>query len=960
MHTPYQHWDDLWSAPHSAFYFGTTRDTLFDRAANAHLAPSTEAMFTQSNARVLIGQSANGSMRMLALPTQVYPAPTGTEEFGLGPGMYHHFDVVMYAGDLHYQIALEGRKVIDLSENQRENRTYYADHYLPLTRAAEPDLEIHLVSVAPVAPDASRAALAPAPLPGPAGCLYLLHLKNTGCQTLQGKVLLNASDLLVGHYEDAEDSVRSLNRPDISIRQHTLILSRPYGAVGIHLHEGKWVHSAQTFQAERAVRLAPGEEMLIETHLAVGAAYSDIMPTIYALHLHPALEWLNRTSAFWQERLGRLTVRAHGAEEEAQVINETYIRAVLDNFNCLQTDAQGNLIAHWQGAPSHGYGTVWGIDVEPTALSVVHACPEITLQTMLFFLTRSRVPLGPPDHSVPILVAPLVLAREWLMVSGDTGFLQSHPEVTDGLKGILDELLTLKAPSVDLFPSRFSSDGPVGRRYDFGTNAKARYAFDSLAYILRQLGREADAEPYAQVAQAIHLAVEEHMLVDGPFGRQISGGTNLGEDPGEFYLPEGWLYYDGEDTSSMLAAVYGLCDLDWEPWINYHRYARSLACYHFDPEFGVLNWFPREDYCVVDGTAFFSRLGGSVTQEEMKEAIAVMRECGIDDVTGSVFWWPHGVEYKRSLTRCSQGQGAWAWQYVQQWLGIRIDRAAATITIAPAGLLTGYDWQGFRSGSTQFDIAWEETSTHSYLRIRNDNDAPWKIQAGFRQPGCGATAQMAWQDRKVAPGEEVVIEYRPTVEESTQRATREAMTDTSILARDAIQFSPDQRVIFRRYGPALLWGHWDARKLWDLSEMPNALRFVVANLTDEDWSDVKVYLDCPEGWKAQGRQPKHWPPPDQLRSGEICLELGAVPRMARTVAPFWIQAPGGKGLISQMDGRVSSHYPSQPGEGLCVSSAEVSQPVQATFTARLVAAVRGSKPVESTLRVPVTIEPVKK
>ena len=955
MNIPYPHWDNLWAASHSPFYSGTTKDTTFDRASHAYLAPSTEAMFTQSNARVLLGQSANGSLRMLALPTQVYPAPTGNGEFGLGPGMFHHFDVVMYAGDLHYQIALEGRDVIDLAGDQRENRTYYADHYLPLTQAAETGLEIHLVSVAPVAPDAAQAALTPAPLPGPAGCLYLLHLKNTSREEIRGKIILRAGDLLVGHYEDAEPEARAHNQPEISIRQRTLILSRTFGAVGIHLHQGLWVKTDAPYQAERAIQLAPGEERVIETDLAIGASYHEIMPTIFALHLSSPLEWLNRTTAFWQSRLGRLTVHAVGAEEEAQVINETYIRAVLDNFNCLQTDAQGHLLAHWQGAPSHGYGTVWGIDVEPTAVSVVQACPEITLQTMLFFLERSRVPLGPKDHSVPILVAPLVLARQWLMVSGNVAFFQSHPEVVNGLKGILDELLTLKAPDESLFPSRYSSDGPVGRRYDFGTNAKAFYAFDSLACILRDLGRDAEAESYAQTARGIRAAVERHMLVEGPFGTQLSGGTNLGEDTQGFYLPEGWLYYDGEDTSSMLAAVYGICDLDWEPWINYHRYARSQWCYHFDPEFGVLNWFPRE-YCVVDGTAFFSRLGGSVTPNEMKEAIAIMREGGIDEATGSLFWWPHGVEYKRSLTRCSQGQGAWAWQYLQQWLGITIDRTATTLTIAPAGLLTGYVWEGFRSGPSQFDIHWQETALASQLRIRNQNDEPWTVKVGFRQPGSGATAQLTWQNRRVAPGEEVLLEYQPT----ETNGMHEAMTDAAILRREAADFSPDQRVIFRRYGPALLWGHWDARKLWNLDELPNSLRFVVANLTDDDWTDVKVYLTCPDGWSAQGRQPKHWPQPDQLRSGEIYLDLGAVPHLTRTVAPFWIQAPGGKGLVSQSAETVSSHYPSQPGEGLCLSSADVTHPVQASFRARLVAVNSREQPLECRLDVPVTIEPVKK
>src|SRR5690349_20245213 len=110
----YSNWQAVLDAPRSSFFAGHTSDTVFDRTANAHFRPSTEALFTQSNARVLLGQAANGSLRFLSLPTQVYPAPPQTGEFGLGPGMYHHFDVAMYAGDLSYQIQLDGLDRIDL------------------------------------------------------------------------------------------------------------------------------------------------------------------------------------------------------------------------------------------------------------------------------------------------------------------------------------------------------------------------------------------------------------------------------------------------------------------------------------------------------------------------------------------------------------------------------------------------------------------------------------------------------------------------------------------------------------------------------------------------------------------------------------------------------------------------------------------------------------------------------
>jgi hypothetical protein len=617
----------LISAPRSAFYTGNTTDWVQARKDNPPPAPNVEPLFTQSNARVLLGHAANGSLRFVALPTGVYPAPTQTGEFGLGPGMYHHFDVAMYVGDLSYRIVLDGSdQEIDLAADDRSNQTHYADYFLPLTSTTEGDLDLLLFSLAPVAPDGEKAPLAPAPLPGPPGAIYGLNLHNKGSQPLKGKVILQAGDLLIGHYEDASEALREMKKASVDYRLHTLILTRPEGSVGIHLHNGKWVKREGTYEAEIAFTAAPGEDTLIETHIAMGQGHSAVMEAMFALHLHSTLDWINYTVDFWRARIGTLTVDAAHAGEQAQLSREVHIRSIFDNFNCLQTDAAGNLIAHWQGAPSHGYGTVWGIDVEPTAVSVVHACPEIARQTMLFFMNRSRAPKGPADHSVPILVAPVVIARQWLQVSADTAFLQSHPEVMAALESIMQTLLKLEHPSTPLFSSRYSSDGVVGRRYDYGTNVKVFYTFDSMAYLWRELGDEAKASFYADKAAAIRQAIEDTMMDDGPFGQQISGGTNLDKDPGTFYLPEGVLYYDGEDTSSMLAPVYGVCDYSDAAWINYHRFARSLFHAGYDPEFDTLYWHPAEP-AVFDGTAFFSRLGGAVTPQEMIEGLGYPAGC---------------------------------------------------------------------------------------------------------------------------------------------------------------------------------------------------------------------------------------------------------------------------------------------------------------------------------------------
>ena len=293
----------------------------------------------------------------------------------------------------------------------------------------------------------------------------------------------------------------------MSLRQNTLILSQAWGAAGIQLHGGTWSRLAAPFEAEVAFSLAAGAEHAFVTYVALGANYDDVLPTIFDLHMRPALAWLNATAAFWRERLGTLAVSAEGATDEALCSRDIYVRSLIDNFNCLQTDAEGHLLAHWQGAPSHGYGTVWGIDVEPTAVSIVHLCPELAWAALRFFLGRSRAPRGPHDHSVPILVAPVIIARQWLQVTGEVERLVHDTAVMSGLRRIVADVMALKAPDETLFPTRYASDGAVGRRYDYGTNVKVWYALDSMAYLLERTGDAHGATSLRETATALRDAI---------------------------------------------------------------------------------------------------------------------------------------------------------------------------------------------------------------------------------------------------------------------------------------------------------------------------------------------------------------------------------------------------------------------------------------------------------------------
>ncbi|MDR2480338.1 MAG: hypothetical protein LBD48_13660, partial [Treponema sp.] len=378
-----------------------------------------EPLLIQSNASILAGHGVNGMFRFAAFPSKIYPVPINCHDFGFGQGMFYHTDNAVYAGDCRYSLVIDG-KTVNLSESGRAAETRYGLYFLPITKTEERGLKITIATCAPVA-EKGAPAFRGAPLPGPAGLLYSITLKNTSDTAAKGLLRLNASGTLIGDYEDLESETWNINKAETRVRRNTLMVSRPEGSVGIHLLGGKLAVSGTGGVFELSYDIPVGESRAFVTYIAMGLCYNDITEELYRLICRDPLDWITATIAFWRERLPRAELSAAGNGDIVPRLQEFFIRCLLDNFNCLQTDKDGNLIAHRQGAPSHGFGTVWGIDYEPTIVSAAMICPEIAEQALKFLLDKTRPTSSycKPNHSVPILCAPVVIAAALLRQTGD-------------------------------------------------------------------------------------------------------------------------------------------------------------------------------------------------------------------------------------------------------------------------------------------------------------------------------------------------------------------------------------------------------------------------------------------------------------------------------------------------------------------------------------------------------------
>jgi hypothetical protein len=506
-------------------------------------------------------------------------------------------------------------------------------------------------------------------------------------------------------------------------------------------------------------------------------------------------------------------------------------------------------------------------------------CPELAERALVFLLDRTRPTSSycESNHSVPILCAPVVIAAYLLRQTGDLGLFTRTPEMLDALTGIMEEILGYKHHSETLFATYWSSDGLTGRQYDYGTNVKLFYAFKGLSYILNALGR--DGTKYEKTAGEILASIEKTMLVDGPFGIMLSGGTNLDSgDKGMFIKDNKSPYYDGEDTSAMLAPVYGVCDDDYTPLVNYQRFGRSIFCENYQAETDLRTWFATPPLA-NDGTAVLSSLSGAVSRNEMIDAgNTVIRF--IDPVTGSLWWWPSGWKERRKLTRCSQGQGAWAWHYRSRWIGIETDALTHTLTINPKGLPSKLHVHPSRAMGLPLEIEYDEAAGE--CKISNTDNQNWNVKALFRKPGYGAEGERDMSSGVVSPKGSIVLK-RETKKAGPVKI--DGFSRKDIVDRELAAFGRDG-ILFTRRGGLWFW--------LQNNRPPFDLRFVIGNGTCSGWKDLKVTLHLPKGCSASTRKEGSMAVSDDSAEryyNECVCYAGTLAKRERTTASFVFYMP---------------------------------------------------------------------
>lgn len=895
----YSSFEQVWKEGYISPYFQSKIDKDSEKV---DMALSERQLFVQSNGRAMLGQDTRGRLHFICSPhEQTYAIPSGGPNVG-GQfhghiGQFYQIDVALLLGKMRYEIELDNGLLLNAAGE--DATTVYLDHFLPLTISRRQNMETHIFSLAPIPEKESIKVSDIHPLPGPCGVLFGVEVKNTGKVPIRGKIHLRMEERLFNQFEQYGERFEDYANAPYKTEwdNKLLVLWHPEACATIQFLGAKTAGNPENPKMYHTFEIAPGKSQIFITLISITPQRSETYEALGVLYRHTALEWINITKAYWEERFGKLKMVMNGDVQIGQKYRDMHIRFILDNFNCLQFDRKGHMLTCWQGAPSHALGRSWGIDIEPNVFGVLWAIPEIG-RSATIFASKFNMPDYSiyDDHSMLIALSPITIAGKYLSLTGDSDFFASNQKLMDRLHDLYQYMLAHKHPQKALFSSRYGSDLCVFKKYDYGTNVKCIYALTCYADILSALGID-DSEPRKLATQSKHDLCE-CMEAEGPFGRQITGGTNLGENDG-FYVQDDLYYYGGEDTATSLAPLYGLYEFDYEPYVNLNLYARSLFITNYDPEYETL----RELHYGMNpsATGVILRLGGSRTKNEMKRSLKILFD-RLDE-SGSLFWWPRASNKKRCLTRCSQGQGAWLQQSEEQWLGLRMDGTRKILTIRPQGLLSDYEIIQSRIGNYTFDVQWHESKDESVFYAKNRNEVPFTIRFGARLWGAGTQGKLTWFECVLAPGE--------TVKHTFSTAILPLEIEKSVCNKEVELLANDDGVIFGPYGIVL-------PKLYNQKCEVFLLRYAIVNGTKDKWENIDVHLRVPTGWFTAEKGYFIWDYMPEFDGNTATIHFAEIKPSRHYVAPFFVAMPicmaGGEKsvMLSKHPFQMPSNNPTHP------------------------------------------------
>ncbi len=744
-------------------FFGIGADGRPRHGTSYYGADTPYLTFDVSNNQILCSITASGLLENACVLADLAPAGLDNRQL---PGIYVYKELI---GSSAWPLAIRRRGAAPVRLHEIPGVTVdLLGDLFPAFTCRHDRARIRFVAFAPTTRESPSTA--------PRAVLVVLQIENEGDRTLEAAIL-------------GPPDVPALRDVDI-------------GSGSVHQEAVTCLDGGEGDSAGPAIDVAldPGREATLCLAFVLGHDAEELHRTGRVLRERTALEWLNETWESRAERLGRLAIPDAPFSREALVRFEELCRQSVLRLADGKFGA-GFWGSNFVGASAWESRCIWNKDNFHAMLPMSMLEPRLCADAILFFL-RWGLPTGPygrgvgrfgdprrVTHSLTNALSSLVLAGAYYQMTGDTGFFQSHPEILDGARDILEDVVQSRQGEPFLFPSMYISDGDSRGDYHTGSNLLVWHSFHNMARIAREAYGEADlAAEWCESAARVKDEILNRCVGESSLGRRLFEGANA----------DGTLIacHDGEETDTTLMPFYGFCEPDDPALLNHARLGVSPENPYYAPGVDGIWW----ENTAATFPGWMTALASASNEDGLHNRLGQIRR--LTDHDGSIWWWPypygcsdptevrrrdpyytwegrHGRE-ELGVGKCGWAAGVYLCLFIHTILGLRVDVPARRVSLRPFCPWPEFTWERCRLGSAVFDVAYARRDGRLIGRLTNHNDSSFEALIELMAPDGAAVTEctidgLAGEDvdrserygrpavravRSIAPGDSVCLEMR--------------------------------------------------------------------------------------------------------------------------------------------------------------------------------------------------------
>lgn len=674
-------------------------------SAYAQSITANEPFFMGANGSILAQVAPDGSLRLVAVfngetkvDAEKRPYPGGwvtwKRRLARGPGL---------------SVELGGTSISPSGE--WPVKTAFLLNAIPTSTYLGPELELQVVTCAPISSDGSRR---------PRGLVWAARIHNTSGKRLEGTVKL------------VKDSLG----PIVPVHMFPFQVEADHGALAEETSVEDPCMAVHGLD-DGAFDLPPGGDAAF---FATMTMPEDAAAVESVTAMAPDA-WIAETCRYWQRVTGTFTMA------ENPLTAELFTRCNVLSLQSGCLNERGDAVGVLYGLAPFG-----GLDnFRDSFYAVLPAAQRDPGFFRPFIKWNNQYSTHPPTtkwplgvtHSLGNSLCAAMQAGLYFQATADRAFFTDNLGLVSEIGRTLEAVLATRAESSTkpwLFHSGFISDGYSLEDYHTGSNLCLWFAMTSMADVLElACGDQDTARRYRRIAERIRVDLDRcNILPSGPFGPQYVEGTNA-----DGSVPV--MVHDGEESDVTLMPFYGYCQADEPAYLNFMRFAVSshnvAYCEGTDgivwETYGEKSKIKPVGEWMSDATfpGYITALAGCVDAESLRGARGYLRKIQeLTDVNGSFWWWPYlhnkpHDEVRRHPFECGWAEGTFALVFQANFLGLSYDAPRAVLRCAPNWAVGDFCWQDATMGNRQFSVRFADITGGSRLEVENPGPTPIEVHA---------------------------------------------------------------------------------------------------------------------------------------------------------------------------------------------------------------------------------------